>query len=173
MSMQIPANDHGTIYVFEVTDAPSELSEKTDAALMAAFGPVVLNTDYVDVVETHMLADMTLPQLITNGYDMPVADDVAEVLRAIKGTTVLIMSAAFGGQEVSIDLPKTTRLVTTLREKAAIKITEPLTAKGAEGILQPKPGKPPKSNARMSGMVATYALLAMFALVGLMIWIGG
>ena len=83
------------------------------------------------------------------------------------------MSAAFGGQEHTLDLPAGTRLVTTLREKAAIKVTPPLTSDSAEGNLDTKPVKPRKSDARMSGMVATYALLAMFTLVALMIWVGG
>jgi hypothetical protein len=38
--------------------------------------------------------------------------------------------------------------------------------------LEGKPKKK-KSDAAMSGMIATYALLTMFALVGLMIWIAG
>ena len=174
MMIDIPPNDHGAIYVFEVIGIPpADLGDKTDAALMAVFGPVVLNTDYVDVVAPDVLTDMTLPQFIRHGYDMPVADDVAEELRSLIGTAVLVMSAAFGGQDVVLDLPENMRLVTTLREKPAIKIIDPLNTASAEGTLDTKPTKPPKSNARMSGMVATYALLAMFALVGLMIWMGG
>jgi hypothetical protein len=149
------------------------LGDKTDTALMAVFGSVVLNTDYVDVITPGVLTDMTLPQFITHGYDMPVADDLAEELRSLIGTAVLVMPAAFGGREVALDLPENTRLVTTLREKPAIKVIDPMSTASADGVLTPKPTKPPKSNARMSGMVATYALLAMFALVGLMIWVGG
>lgn len=174
MMIDIPANDHGAIYVFEVVGVPpAGLDDKADAALIAVFGPVVLNTDYVDVVAPGALTDMTLSQFITQGYDMPVADDVAEELRSLTGTAVFVMSAAFGGQDVAFDLPENVRLVATLREKAAIKIIDPLNTASAEGTLDTKPTKPPKSNARMSGMVATYALLAMFALVALMIWMGG
>ena len=174
MTLEFAANDHGAIYVFEVIGVPpADLGDKTDAALMAVFGPVVLNTDYVDVIMPGVLTDMTLPQFITHGYDMPVADDVAEELRSLIGTAVLVMSAAFGGQEVALDLPENTRLVATLREKSTIKVIDPLNSSSAEGTLDSKPAKPAKSNARMSGMVATYALLAMFALVGLMIWVGG
>jgi hypothetical protein len=32
--------------------------------------------------------------------------------------------------------------------------------------------KRPKSDARISGMVATVALIVMFALIGLFIWVG-
>lgn len=174
MKIEIAANDHGAIYVFEIIGIPpADLADKTDAALMTVFGPVVLNTDYVDVISPGILTDMTLPQFITHGYDMPVADAVAEELRSLVGTAVLVMSAAFGGQEVTLDLPENTRHVTTLREQSAIKVIDPINTTSADGVLTPKPAKPPKSNARMSGMVAMYALLAMFALVGLMIWVGG
>jgi hypothetical protein len=174
MTVQIPANDHGTIYVFEVVGSPpAGFDDKTDAAMMAVFGPVVLNTDYVDVITPGVLTDMTLPQFITHGYDMPVADDVAEDLRGLIGTAVLVMSAAFGGQQATLDLPENTRFVTALREKPAINVIDPLHTASSDGTLDTKPAKPPKSNARISGMVATYALLAMFALVGLMIWVGG
>lgn len=174
MMIDIPANDHGAIYVFEIIGIPpADLGDKTDTALMAVFGPVVLNTNYVDVITPGVLTDMTLPQFITHGYDMPVADDVAEELRSLIGTAVLVMSAAFGGQEVILGLPENTHLVTTLRETPAIKVIDRLNTASAKGALDSKPTKPAKSNARMSGMVATYALLAMFALVGLMIWVGG
>lgn len=174
MTLHIPANDHGAIYVFELTGPPpADLAEKTDAALMAILGPIVVNTDYVDTITPGMLTDMTLPQLIKHGYDMSIDDDVADELRGLIGTTVLVMSAAFGGQEVDLELPDSVSLVATLREVPAIKVNGPLTSASAAGTLAPKPTKPPKSNARMSGMVATYALLAMFALVGLMIWVGG
>jgi hypothetical protein len=174
MKIEIAANDHGAIYVFEVIGIlPADLGDKTDTALMAVFGPVVLNTDYVDVVYPATLLDMTLPQYIADGYDMPMADEVDEDLRGLVGTAVLVMSASFGGQDVTLGLPENVRLVTTLREQPAIKVIDPISTASADGVLTPKPTKPPKSNARMSGMVAMYALLAMFALVGLMIWVGG
>jgi hypothetical protein len=48
---------------------------------------------------------------------------------------------------------------------------EKLDTDAAKAML-PQP-KPPKSDARMSGMVATAALLVMFLLVAIMIWIAG
>ena len=46
---------------------------------------------------------------------------------------------------------------------------ETLPDAAAQGILTPRAQK--YSNARMSGMVATVALIVMFALVGLLIWL--
>lgn len=174
MKLDIPANDHGAIYVLEFQGTPPEgLAEKTDTAMLAVLGPIVVNTDYVDAITPGMLTDMTLPQLIKHGYDMPISDSDSDILRGVIGTAVLVMSAAFGGQAMTIELPSNVRIATVLRETPVMRAPEPLTSDAAKGTLSTKPAKPAKSNARMSGMVATYALLAMFALVGLMIWVGG
>ena len=51
MTMHIPANDHGALYVLEITGTlPDGLTEKTDAALLAVLGPVVVNTDAYDML---------------------------------------------------------------------------------------------------------------------------
>ncbi len=174
MTLHIPANDHGAIYVLELTGAaPVDLAEKTDNVMLAVLGPVVVNTDYVDAITPGMLTEMTLPQLIKHGYDMPMSDADADTLRGLVGTAVLVMSAAFGGQEVTLKLPANVRLAAVLRETPVMTAPRPIISEAAKGIIPKKPAKPPKSNARIGGMVATYALIAMFALVGLMIWVGG
>ena len=168
----IPANDHGAIYVLElIRPTPEGLEDKTDAAMMAVLGPVVVNTDYVDAITPGMLTDMTLPDLIRNGYDTPMTDAQAEQLRALMGTTVLIMSAAFGGQAMTIDLPSDVRLVTVLREEPTMAAPRPIQTPSADGTLPPARKKP--SDAAMSGRIATYALLVLFLLVAVMIWIAG
>ena len=173
MTLDIRANDHGAIYVLEIAgDMPLGLSDKTDEAMMALLGPIVVNRDYVDVIEPAALTDMSVLQLIETGYDMPVDQATADSINATRGTIVLIMSAAFAGQAVKMRLPQHVRHVATLRETPAIKVTDQLSAQSAGGNLSTAPVKPPKSDARVSGIVATSALLVMFALVGLMIWIG-
>uniref|UniRef100_UPI004047E676 hypothetical protein n=1 Tax=Yoonia sp. TaxID=2212373 RepID=UPI004047E676 len=171
--LTIPANDHGAIYVLELNrPAPDGLADKTDAAMMAVFGPAVVNTDYVDAITPGMLTDMTLADLIRNGYEMPVSEREAETLRGLVGTVVLVMSAAFGGAQMQIDLPADVRLVTTLREGAQMAAPQPIYAQSAKGIVPPKPRKP-SSDAAMSGRIATIALLVLFFLVAVMIWIAG
>ena len=64
--LTIPANDHGAIYVLELNrPAPDGLAEKTDAAMMAVFGHVVVNTDYVDAIGpgTVSYTHLTLPTI--------------------------------------------------------------------------------------------------------------
>ncbi len=168
--IHVPTNDHGAIYVLELNRPdPDGLDDKTDAAMMAVFGPVVVNTDYVDAITPGMLTDMTLPDLIQNGYEMPVDAATAEELRGLFGTVILVMSAAFGGAAMDIDLPSDVRLVTVLRDAPVMNAPRPISSKAAKGALPPARKKP--SDAAMSGRIATYALLVLFALVGLMIWI--
>lgn len=172
--ISIPANDHGAIYVLELNrPAPEGLEAKTDAAMMAVLGPVLVNTDYVDAILPGMLADMTLPDLIRNGYDMQVSEREAEKLRGLFGTVVLVMSAAFGGKEVTVDLPSDVRLVTTLRETPHMTAPQPISTESAKGAITPPSGKKRPSDAALSGRIATIALVGMFLLVAIMIWIAG
>lgn len=171
--INIPANDHGAIYVLElIRPNPEGLEDKTDAAMMAILGPVLVNTDYVDAITPGMLEDITLPDLIRNGYEMPINETDAEKLRGLFGTVVLVMSAAFGGKALTIDLPSDVRLVTTLREGASMNAPSPIHTDSAKGIMTLKTKKPP-SEAAMSGRIATIALAGMFLLVAIMIWIAG
>lgn len=168
--INIPANDHGAIYVLELNrPSPDGLGDKTDAAMMAVFGNVVLNTDYVDAITPGMLADMSLPDFILNGYDMPVSTIQAEELRGLMGAVVLVMSAAFGGTAFDINLPSDVRLVMVLRETPRMSAPRPITSDSAVGSVPQARKKP--SDAAMSGRIATYALLVLFALVAVMIWI--
>lgn len=170
--LNIPANDHGALYILELNrPSPDGLEDKTDIAMQAIFGPVLVNTDYVDAIPPGMLADITLPDLIRNGYDMPVSDADAEEMRGMMGTAVLVMSAAFGGQNQTIDLPADVRLVTVLRETPELRAPRPIHTDTADGILTGGKTKKRPSDAAMSGRIATIALIVMFLLVGLMVWI--
>jgi hypothetical protein len=169
--LTIPQNDHGALYVLEYTgDAPAVL---TDQAMLHILGPVVLNLDFVGLIAPDQRTEVTLPDLIQQGYDLPMTAEQTDTLRQLTGNVLLVMSRAFNGQAQDIALPATTRLVMVLREQPAIAPTDKLTSASATGDMNGPPAKPRKSDARMSGMVATGALLVMFLLVGLMVWVGG
>ena len=173
MTLTIPADDHGQIRVFATdSDLPAEVIEKTPRGLEYLF-EAELNPDFVDIVRIADLGGMALSAYIAEGYDM--APDLVDkaAVDAITGYAVLVLSRATGEVETTLTPADGLRHVTTYSPVAKITPPEPLPDASAKGILEPKPTKPPKSDARMSGMVATYALLAMFALVGLMIWVGG
>lgn len=174
MTLTVPASDHGKMRVFAVTgDLPEGLATGTPAGFAAAFGAAGLDPTYVDVVNLDDLGEMTLPGYIQQGYDFTLdAVDIA-ALAPLTGTVVLIMSRAFAGAEVSLTLAPGITHVTTCGDSARMTVAAPLESAGATGSLSPTGGKKPKSDAAMSGRVATIALLAMFALVVLMIWVAG
>ena len=166
--LNIPANDHGALYVLAYSGPAGD--DLTPDMIM---GPVALNADFVDVITPAQRAAVPLPDLIRQGYDMPLTPAQDAMLRQVQGTVLLVMSRAFGGEAHQIDLPAGTTLVTVLRETPVMTASDKLTSAAGAGELTGAPTKPRKSDARMSGMVATIALLVMFALVGLMVWVGG
>lgn len=173
MTLTIPATDHGQLRVFATDgDLPENVTAKTPQGLGSLFG-ADLNPDFVDVLRISDLDGMWLSDYIHQGYDM--APDLVDkaAVDAITGTAILVLSRATDGVETTLKLADGLRHVTTYSPAAQIITPERLPDASAQGIINDPPVKSPKSEARMSGMVATYALLAMFALVALMVWVGG
>ena len=168
--LDIPANDHGALYVVEYFGPP--LDGSREEMIAAIIGPVTLNLDFVDLITPAQRAEVALPDLIRQGYDLQLSPTQATSLRVVPGVVVLIMSRAFGGKARQIALPDQTCTVMVLRDKTPISAPDKLTSDGSAGDMNGPQAKPRKSDARMSGMVATVALLVMFALVGLMVLVG-
>ncbi|WP_322894396.1 MULTISPECIES: hypothetical protein [unclassified Yoonia] len=169
--LDIPANDHGALYIVEHFGPP--LTGSKAGMIGKIIGQVDLNLDFVDLIPPAGKAEMALPDLIQQGYEMPLTPAQVTTLRRVTGPVVLIMSRAFGSKAQQITLPEDSRAVMVLRDAAQIQTSEKLTSDGAAGEMNgPQTAKPRKSDARMSGMVATAALLVMFALVALMVWVG-
>lgn len=173
MKVDIPANDFGQIRVFATDITLSvEVMEKDPKALSALLG-AELDPTYIDIVQINDLADMTLSAYIAEGYELT-ADPVDKAaVDAITGFAVLILSRATGGQAITLTLAPGITHVTTYSPTARMTPPDHLPNASAKGTLDRAPIKPPKSNARIGGMVATYVLIFMFVLVGLMIWVGG
>ncbi|KJZ18023.1 hypothetical protein [Loktanella sp. S4079] len=174
MQIIIPATDHGQIRVF-ATDMPlsADVTGKTETGIAALLGASV-DVTYIDVVCISDLGAMTLSEYIASGYDMlPDAVDKAAV-DAITGYAILLLSRATAGKEVALNLAPGLRHVTTYSPTLRMAPPADLPSDAAEGVLPPpQPAKAPKSDARISGMVATAALVVMFLIVGMMIWIAG
>ncbi len=172
MSLHIPANDFGQIRVFEVRGAlPENAIKKTPEGLKTLFGTDALDPTYIDIIKINDLSSMSLTDYIARGYDMEAADHDIAAVNGIEGYAILIMSSAAGGAEATLELAPELRHITTYVPKAQLQVIEPLTSDSAKGVINGPPGKPPKSNARIGGMIATIALIVLFLLVGLMIWV--
>jgi hypothetical protein len=84
-----------------------------------------------------------------------------------------VLSSAFGGFDATITPTAPLKWIGTYTEEGSSIKFAPLPSDAAKGTVGETPAKPPKSDARIGGMIAVYALIAMFALVGLIIWVGG
>jgi len=172
MTIEIPANDFGQIRIFE---AREELSQdavnKTPAGLQQLFGTDALDPTYIDIIKIADLSSMSLTDYIAQGYDMEAEDYDIPAVNGIEGYAILILSSATGGQAVTLEPAPELRHVTTYVPTAQLQVIAPLNSDAASGHLDGVPDKPAKSDARIGGMVATIALIVMFLLVGLMVWI--
>ena len=170
MKLTIPQNDFGQIRVF-ATAGPVPKTAEAISGLLGA----TLDLNYIDVVATADLGAMSLTTYIQEGYDM--APDLVDhaALDRVTGTVILVLSRATGGVATQLTLAPEVRHVTTYVPKSAMQAPRDLPDPGLQDATLPTAAKPkkPKSDARVSGMIATYALVAMFALVALMIWVGG
>ena len=104
------------------------------------------------------------------GYGIAPDPVDAAALESLSETVILIMSRATDGKEVSLNFAPELRHVTTCGAPAKMSIPETKPTLSAEGLATP-PAKKVPSDAAMSGRIAMIALLVLFALVGVMIWV--
>jgi hypothetical protein len=144
---------------------------RADAALRL-FG-VAVDVAEMELFHTDDIAAIGLAAYLTEGNavaEAGIAAD-AERLDAYRGYVLTIRSQAFGGQAALLDPAPKARLMGTYAEVVPSVRFTPLPSQSARGVLAG--GKPPMSDARMGGMVATVALLVMFGLTALVIWLAG
>lgn len=184
MKMTVPASEHGVIRLFAIDLEPAEVPSFQDPVydgpddvvwpLKTALGAKFLDQDFVEVFDVADLGELGLRGYLTQGVGIAQTEVDAHhvALAAAKGHLFLVTSAAFGGFESALTIQPPLRHIATLNEVREPVKFEALPDGGAKGAIATD-AKPPKSDARIGGMIATYALIAMFALVGLMIWVSG
>lgn len=178
MSLDVAANEYGLIRVLRLSGALHHALEQSDGfePLEKALAVIIAAPEDVQIVASASLRGLGLAPFLAMGYGVA-ADDLAAapgLQDATEDSYVIIRSGAFGGAAVTLTQSADAQLVATLAEEGAP--TPPLTAltsESAKGILTEPAAKPAKSDARIGGMVATVALLVLFALAGLMIWVAG
>jgi len=181
-TFQVKPTERGVIRIFtanltadQVADFNDNANGATRALIKKALGVAELDTEFTELFALSNLDGVGLAGYLTDGLGVA-AEDVkpfASRLNAMSGHVLIVLSRAFDGAEVT--LTPTAPLIwigTYTEEGEAIKF-EPLPSEGAKGATDTPKTKPPKSDARVGGMIAMYALLAMFAFVGLIIWVGG
>jgi len=173
MKINVPAHEARVVRLFAIDLDARQIADFESSAVPSALGVRTLDADYIEVFHVSDLDGMGLAQYLTDGAGIP-SEQVAQhhtVLSSLKGHVLLVMSAAFGGDAQTLQVKAPLRHVATLSEATTPIAFEPLPDASAKGVTAQ--GKPVKSDARIGGMIATYALLFLFALVGLMIWVAG
>ena len=170
--------EHGVVRVFAIDLPLADAQERfgnDPAALAGALGLDTLNDRYVDLLDPRPEGGLGLSGFLTQGLGLPAnqIDPVAAQLDGLGEAVVVISSGAFGGEAVQLHPEPPLRLAFRFAEEVKIPDMTPLRSAAAEGVVGEAPARKKPSDAALSGRIAMLALLVMFVLVGLMIWIAG
>ena len=169
---EIKQNEHGMVRLF-VVDLPEEAIEGfAEGGLTEALGVARLDPEGVELFALENLQGVGLAGYMVDGLGIAEADVTPDKARldALTGHLLVLRSRAFGGQSATLTPRAPLRWIGTYPEENAPVKFEPLPSEAAKGQVVPE-GKPRPSDAAMSGRVAMIALLVIFALTALMIWI--
>ena len=188
MTIPIPPNERHTLRVFALDMTATEVAvlRDTDADLepgqvvpylraeaAARLLGVAVDVAQVEVFHSDDVEAIGLAAYLTEGNAVAEAQIAADaaMLDAYQGYVLTIRSQAFGGRAAMLVPDPKLRLMGTYAEMVPTVRFDPLPTASATGVLGG--GKPPMSDARIGGMVATVALLFMFALTAFVIWFAG
>ena len=165
----IRANEHGLIRVF-VVDLPKREIDGFDVA--HALGPGALDPAQVELFDLSDIGEIGLSGYMNEGLGIAPDELDAPRLDALSGPVLILRSAAFRGQAVTLTPKAPLRWIGTYAEQTTPVKFEPLPAGKPENGGASEPKTRP-SDAAMSGRVAMTALLVIFALTALMVWVAG
>lgn len=175
-SIEVKSAERGLVRVFSLSmDNVAALALKeSPEALAQALGTAV-NATHAEVFVIADLGDMPLADYLIEGPGIS-ADVLAPErarLGALEGWVMIVYSGAFGGAAATLHpAPELTLIGTYPQEGIDWTDTVDLSTPSAlpyQDDAPPVRKKP--SDAAMAGRVATAALLVLFLLVGLMIWV--
>ncbi|WP_208347400.1 hypothetical protein [Pseudaestuariivita rosea] len=169
----IPAKEKGVVRIFSV-NPPEPFNPADDDApqwLLTALGLSHLPEESYELFPIRQLDGIGLSGYLTEGWGIS-TDELAQLapqLDALKDHVLLLRPNAFD-TETTLAVQQPVRYVATLQEDRPPVHFDALPSGSAELQLAETPQKQP-SEAAIMGRVAMVALLVLFALVGLMIWI--
>jgi hypothetical protein len=188
MTIPIPPNERHTLRVFALDMTLAQVTALRDMDAVLNPGQVVpplradvaerllglpVDVTQVDIFHSDDVEAIGLAAYLIEGNAVAEAQIAADtdMLDAYRGYVMAVRAQAFGGQAANLTLDPKLRLMGTYTEETPAIRFETLPSQAAKGVLAG--GRAPKSDARIGGLVATFALLFLFALTGLMIWIAG
>jgi len=181
--IEVASHESGLVRVFALSldetaaqklkdNAPTDGAAPQDRAL----GGTVDSTR-TEVFALSDLGEMSLPDYLLEGPGVqsePLEKDRAK-LAALSGWVMIVYSSAFGGTAQTLTPARELTLIGTYPQEGVdwrddVDLSTP-SALPYQDTNAPARKRP--SDAAMSGRVATVALLVLFALVGLMVWVAG
>ncbi|WP_370400528.1 hypothetical protein [Sulfitobacter sp. JB4-11] len=176
--IKVPANEALHIRVFALSMSEARATT-LPATLSNALGVNHVSPDGVEIFARSALGEMSLSDFLIEGNDViaeSVEPDRAK-LDALEGYIMLVYSSAFKGKAAALTPQPELTLIGTYPQHG-VDTTSKVDLETPAALPQDvAPEAPPArkrpSDAAMSGRIATLALLVAFAVVALMIWIGG
>lgn len=179
--IEVSSNEIAKIRVFSLsmTDTEAKKLQKDSSAIQAMIGAQV-DPEFVDVFPLSNLEGVGLAGFLSEGNAVPaeqLAPDRAKLdkLDTLGGWVLILYSSAFRNAATSFAPAPALTLIGTYDEaKTDWSASETVKSEAAKPFTAPaETVKKRPSDAAMSGRVATIALIVMFALTGLVIWIAG
>ena len=186
--LTIPAEEHRTVRLFAVNlpeaqvtamlrdtppAPPGELPQVPAAATLLDWP--ALDTRHTELFAIRDLTGLGLTGYLTEGLGLDEAEIAADRprLAALEGYVLIVLSRAFGGDPVTLDIPPALTLIGTYREKSAPVLFEPLPGTAGQGTLTGKPTPADKvARARLLRLAALSALILMLLAIALVAVLG-
>lgn len=196
-TIDIPRDERGVVRVFALSMTPAEAKalranipadpDDTDTPdpQTALLGATYLDSDFTEIFPLSNLEGLGLVGYLEqgNGVDPAQLAPDARKLAALEGWVFLVFSSAFGGFAQTLSPGPELTLIgaysevprdVTPRGKIASEAALPYTGAAAEEPTSGgKPKRKKRSDAAMSGMVATVVLVLLGLFTWLFIWIAG
>jgi len=186
----LPKNGARAIWVFSVDLPAAEIpafqhetktgNGQTNWPLRDALGlkEAVLDPEHIELFEAKTIAEYGLARYLTEANGMSeasVAPD-ADRLDALSGHVLLVFSRGLPEGFTGLHPRDPVHFVGCYTEEKAQDPGLPLHSETAQGQSYHPPAAPrskPVSDAAMSGRIATLALLVLFAIAAIMVWVAG
>ena len=175
MSLEVISGEHGVVRVFSLGYRVSMELQHFEAVdkLAQALQVDRLNPEDVQIVDLNAVRDMGLSSFLIEAYGVTEEEmaPLAESLNALQGHVAVLRSGAFQGAALTLAASDDVRLVATLHEPRMSAPAPMPDFESARGTSKGPKERKPVSDKAMSGRIAMYALLAVFAFTIMFVWI--
>ncbi len=169
---QVPSSERGVVRLFTSDHDAEGNSAITPQNVQKLLGDGLdLDPSRVEVFPSTVLEAMGLAAYLREGYGIPEEDlsRTAAALDAMKGLVILVASAAFRGEAVTLDPKPGIRFVGAFSEPSMAPPEKMAPTSAAEGVLSPEAVSAPTEVRRGSSW--PLILLALIAAAGLVLFL--